>query len=145
MIPIEGVTAGDLHDDFQEMRNGHPHEALDIAAARGTPVRAVAEGNVIKLFKSMAGGLTVYQFDNTRNWCFYYAHLDHYAKELNEGTLLRRGDVLGYVGATGDAPQNAPHLHFAIFKLGPEKRWWEGTAIDPYPFLSGQASWPPTV
>jgi len=106
-------------------------------------VRAAAEGNVVKLFQSKAGGLTVYQFDDTQNWCFYYAHLDHYAKGLKEGTLLRKGDVLGYVGTTGDAPPNAPHLHFTIFKLGPEKRWWQGTAIDPYPFLTGQAAWPP--
>ena len=143
LIPVAGVAAGDLRDNFLDTRDGHPHDALDIAAPRGTPVRAAAEGNVVKLFQSKAGGLTVYQFDDTQNWCFYYAHLDHYANGLKEGTLLRKGDVLGYVGTTGDAPPNAPHLHFTIFKLGPEKRWWQGTAIDPYPFLTGQAAWPP--
>ena len=104
-------------------------------APRGTPVLAVAEGNVVKLFNSKRGGLTVYQFDNSATWCYYYAHLDRYAPSLKEGTLLRKGDVLGYVGSTGDASPNAPHLHFAVFQLGPEKHWWQGTAIDPLPLL----------
>jgi murein DD-endopeptidase MepM/ murein hydrolase activator NlpD len=100
-----------------------------------TPVLAVAEGNVAKLFTSKAGGLTVYQFDNSRQWCFYYAHLDHYAPGLKENTLLRKGDVLGYVGNTGDAAGGPPHLHFALFRLGPEQHWWQGTAVNPYPLL----------
>jgi len=105
-------------------------------AARGTPVVAVGEGNVVKLFNSKPGGLTVYQFDDTQTWCFYYAHLDHYAQGLKEGTLLRKGDILGYVGSSGNASANAPHLHFTIFKLGPEKHWSQGMAIDPYPLLT---------
>ncbi len=135
-MPVEGVAPRDLHDNFADERGGHRHEALDIMAPRGTPVHAVAEGNVAKLFFSKAGGITVYQFDDTQAWCFYYAHLDRYAKGLSEGALLRKGDVLGYVGSTGDARAEAPHLHFAIFQLGPEKHWWQGTAIDPYPFLA---------
>ena len=77
--------------------------------------------NVARLFASKQGGLTVYQFDNTSEYCYYYAHLDHYAPGLKEGTLLRKGDVLGYVGSTGDAQPNAPHLHLAVFRFGPEK------------------------
>jgi murein DD-endopeptidase MepM/ murein hydrolase activator NlpD len=134
-MPIAGVDPRKLTDNFQELHEGHKHEALDIMASRGTPVLAVAEGNVAKLFTSKQGGLAVYQFDNTGQWCYYYAHLDHYAPSLKEGTLLRKGDVLGYVGTTGDAPANAPHLHFAVFKLGPDKKWWAGTAIDPLPLL----------
>jgi murein DD-endopeptidase MepM/ murein hydrolase activator NlpD len=134
-MPLAGVDVNTLHDTFDDARAGHKHEALDIAAPRGTPVRAVAEGNVVKLFTSKQGGLTVYQFDNSRNWCFYYAHLDSYAPGLKEGMLLHRGDTLGYVGTTGDAPPNAPHLHLAVFQLGPAKNWWEGTAIDPLPLL----------
>jgi peptidoglycan LD-endopeptidase LytH len=99
---------------------------------------AVAEGNVAKLFTSKQGGLTVYQFDDSGTWCYYYAHLDHYQPSLKEGMLLRKGDVLGYVGTTGDAPPNAPHLHFAIFRLGQEKQWWKGTAVDPLPLLKGR-------
>ena len=104
-------------------------------APRGTEVLAVAQGNVVKLFTSKPGGLTVYQFDDSRSWCYYYAHLDHYAPGLKEGMLLRKGDVLGYVGSTGDASPDAPHLHFAVFELGPEKHWWQGTAVDPLPLL----------
>jgi murein DD-endopeptidase MepM/ murein hydrolase activator NlpD len=138
LIPVQGVAATTLTDDFNQARGGHRHEAIDILAPHGTPVLAAAEGNVVKLFTSEQGGLTVYQFDDSRTYCFYYAHLDRYAAGLKEGTLLRKGDVLGYVGTTGDAPPDTPHLHFAISKLGPEKHWWEGTALDPYPFLIGQ-------
>ncbi len=136
LIPVSGLSPSSLVDNFNEVHNGHRHEALDIMAARGTPVVAVDEGNVVKLFNSKQGGLTVYQFNNTRTWCFYYAHLDRYAQELKEGTLLRKGDILGYVGSSGNASTNAPHLHFTIFKLGPEKRWWHGTPVDPYPLLT---------
>jgi murein DD-endopeptidase MepM/ murein hydrolase activator NlpD len=96
---------------------------------------AVAQGNVVKLFTSKQGGLTVYQFDDPQTMCYYYAHLDRYAPELKEGTLLRKGDVLGYVGSTGDASSEAPHLHFAVFRLGPEKQWWKGTPVDPLSFF----------
>ena len=102
-MPIAGVDPNTLRSNFSEARGGHAHEALDIMSPRGTPVVAVAEGNVVKLFTSKQGGLTVYQFDNSRTWCYYYAHLDHYAPGLAEGMLLRKGDVLGYVGSTGDA------------------------------------------
>jgi murein DD-endopeptidase MepM/ murein hydrolase activator NlpD len=129
------VTAKDLTDSFNQARAGHKHEALDIPAPRGTPVMGAAEGNIVKLFTSKQGGITVYQFDDSRTYCYYYAHLDRYASGLREGTLLRRGEVLGYVGTTGDASPDAPHLHFAVFKLGPEKKWWEGTAVDPLPLL----------
>ena len=114
------------------MKNSFPEIPC---TAGGTPVMAVAQGNVVKLFNSKPGGLTVYQFDDSQTMCYYYAHLYHYAPGLTEGTLLRKGDVLGYVGSTGDASPNAPHLHFAIFRLGPEKQWWKGTAIDPLPFF----------
>jgi len=134
-MPIAGIDPRKLTGNFQEMRDGRKHEALDIMAPRGTPILAAEEGNVAKLFKSKQGGLTVYQFDNSGQWCLYYAHLDHYATGLKEGTLLHKGEVLGYVGTSGDAPPNAPHLHFALFKLGPDKKWWSGTAVDPLPLL----------
>jgi murein DD-endopeptidase MepM/ murein hydrolase activator NlpD len=134
-MPIAGVDPEELEDTFNEVHNGHKHEALDIPAAKGTPVLAVAEGNVVKLFDSKAGGITVYQFDNTRTYCYYYAHLERYAPGLKENTLLRKGDVLGYVGSTGNASPDAPHLHFEVSKLGPDKQWWEGTPIDPLPLL----------
>jgi len=134
-MPISRMDPNSLADTFNQDRNGHKHEALDIPAPRGTPVIAVDEGNVVKLFTSKQGGLTVYQFNDSGTYCYYYAHLDRYAPGLKEGVLLRKGDVLGYVGSTGNASEAVPHLHFAVFKLGPEKKWWEGTAIDPLPLL----------
>jgi murein DD-endopeptidase MepM/ murein hydrolase activator NlpD len=140
LIPVAGISAGQLRDTFGDNRgsNGErAHEALDIMAPRGTPVLAASDGKVEKLFTSVPGGLTIYQFDPTRTWAYYYAHLDRYAPGLAEGRQLERGDVIGYVGSSGNASEDAPHLHFAIFVLGPEKHWWEGTAIDPYPLLGG--------
>jgi murein DD-endopeptidase MepM/ murein hydrolase activator NlpD len=136
IIPVEGIHAADLRDNFNDVRASHRHEALDIMAPRGTRVLAAGAGRIEKLFLSKPGGLTVYEFDDSRTYCYYYAHLDAYAPGLKEGALVQQGDVLAYVGSTGDASPDAPHLHFAIFKLGPEKRWWQGTAIDPYTFLT---------
>jgi murein DD-endopeptidase MepM/ murein hydrolase activator NlpD len=133
LFPLQGVDARVLLDNFAEGRNGRRHEALDILAPRGTPVLAVDDGIVRKLFTSVRGGLTVYQFDEGEAYCYYYAHLDRYAEGLVEGQRLRKGDRVGYVGTTGNAPPTTPHLHFTIFKLGPEKRWWEGVPINPYP------------
>ena len=135
LIPVEGVDRSRLRDNFNEARGGRRHDALDIMAARGTPVRAVDSGRIAKLFESKAGGLTVYQFDADEKYAYYYAHLDRYADGLKEGALLKRGDLLGYVGTTGNATPNAPHLHFTIFRLGEDRKWWKGTAVNPYPFL----------
>ncbi len=137
LIPVLGVRASQLSDTFNDPRGGkRPHEALDIAAPRGTPVIAVDNGRIEKLFKSIPGGLTIYQFDPSEKFAYYYAHLDGYAVDMAEKKQVKRGDVIGYVGSTGNANQAAPHLHFAIFELGPEKRWWKGTAINPYPLLT---------
>ncbi len=140
LIPVAGVKVTELHDTFGDPRVGHAHEAIDIMAPRGTPVLAVDDGRVVKLFKSVPGGLTIYQFDRSEKYAYYYAHLDHYAESLREGGEIKRGDVIGYVGSTGNAIATAPHLHFAMFKLGPEKRWWQGTAIDPYLLLTDASS-----
>ena len=138
LLPVAGVEAASLHQSFDEARGtGRRHEAIDILAPRGTAVYAAADGRVAKLFTSAAGGLTIYQFDPAEEYALYYAHLDAYAPELTEGQVLARGQTIGYVGTTGNAPPGTPHLHFAIFRLGPEKRWWDGVAIDPYPLLAG--------
>src|ERR1035438_6650564 len=134
--PIRGLALADLRDSFEETHNGHRHEAIDIPAPRRTPVRAVVAGTVRKLFLSKPGGNTIYQFDEAGVYCYYYAHLDGYAEGLHEGMRVERGDVMGFVGSTGNADPRSPHLHFAISELGPEKRWWEGTAVDPYPGLA---------
>jgi murein DD-endopeptidase MepM/ murein hydrolase activator NlpD len=132
-IPVQGIPASSLVSTFHQTRGGNrEHEALDILAPRGTPAVAVEESRVEKLFTSDRGGLTVYLFDMSDTYCYYYAHLDRYADDLKEGDVVPRGHIVGYVGTTGNAPPETPHLHFAVFKLGPEKRWWEGTPIDPY-------------
>lgn len=137
-IPVSGVTASQLLDTFNDARGGERrHEALDIMASRGTPVVATSDGVIEKLFDSKPGGLTIYEFDPTRTYAYYYAHLDRYAAGLTEGNEVRRGEVIGYVGSTGNASPDTPHLHFAIFVLGPGSHWWQGTAIDPYPLLGG--------
>jgi murein DD-endopeptidase MepM/ murein hydrolase activator NlpD len=131
-IPVDGVEREDLHNTFADARGSRTHEALDILAPRGTKVRAVEDGHIQKLFTSKAGGLTVYQFEPTGTFTYYYAHLDRYEDGLREGQMVKRGDVIGYVGSTGNASPRAPHLHFAIFRLGPEKKWWQGDPINPY-------------
>jgi murein DD-endopeptidase MepM/ murein hydrolase activator NlpD len=140
-LPIAGLRPEELYDSFEEARSRgeRTHEALDIMAQRGTPVLAMVNGPVKKLFNSKAGGLSVYQFGSDAAYCYYYAHLDRYAEGLLEGKMLKRGDVLGYVGSTGNASPDAPHLHLAIYRLGPEKNWWEGTPINPYPILKRMA------
>jgi murein DD-endopeptidase MepM/ murein hydrolase activator NlpD len=95
---------------------------------------------VARLFTSRAGGLTVYEFDPEARYCYYYAHLDGYAAGLHEGQQLRRGEVIGYVGTTGNAPKNTPHLHFALMRLGSDRHWSKGTAVNPYPLLRGDAA-----
>jgi peptidoglycan LD-endopeptidase LytH len=133
-IPVAGVNAAQLGDTFFQSRGGdtRTHEALDIAAPRGTAVVAVEDGRVVKLFFSRQGGITLYQFDPANEFSYYYAHLDGYAQGIREGVTLRKGQVLGYVGSTGNASAEAPHLHFAIFRLGPERQWWRGTPLNPF-------------
>ena len=136
LLPVLGIKREELRSNFDEMRGGNRrHEAIDILAPRNTPVFAVEDGEIARLFLSAAGGITIYQFDPTEKYVYYYAHLEKYAPGLEEGDDVKRGDIIGYVGTTGNAPRNTPHLHFAIFKMTDEKKWWQGTAIDPYSVL----------
>ena len=140
LIPVQGITAAQLQDTFTDARSGgRVHDAIDIMAPAGTPVVAVADGTVEKLFDSKLGGTTLYQFNPERTLAYYYAHLQGYAPGIAEKQPLKRGQVIGYVGTTGNANPDGPHLHFAIFELGPEQQWWQGTAINPYPQLRGDA------
>ena len=135
-LPVHGIKRNDLRDTFNEARgSSRRHEALDVLAPRNTPVLAVEDGKIARLFLSDAGGITIYQFDPAEDYCYYYAHLERYADGLKEGAPIKRGQVIGYVGTTGNAPRDTPHLHFAIFRLTDEKRWWQGTPIDPYSVL----------
>lgn len=135
-VPVLGFRRDGLRNMFDEARGGgRKHEAIDILAPKGTPVVAVEDGRIAKLFLSEAGGITIYQFDPTDRYSYYYAHLDAYASGLKDGDSVTRGQTIGYVGVSGNAPKDTPHLHFAIFELTDTKRWWQGTPIDPYPIL----------
>ena len=132
-LPVTGISAAQLNDTYTQARAaGAPHEALDIMAPNGTPVLAIEDGRIAKLFLSKPGGITLYQFDPDGMYAYYYAHLDRYADDIAEGVSVRKGQVIGYVGSTGNALPEAPHLHFAIFRLGPERQWWRGTPINPF-------------
>jgi murein DD-endopeptidase MepM/ murein hydrolase activator NlpD len=139
LVPVQGIKSAQLTDTFYQPRGEQrQHEALDIMAPTGTPVVAVADGKVVKLFHSKPGGLTVYQFDPTGQFAYYYAHLDRYADGIAEGMEVKRGTLIGYVGVTGNSDPNAPHLHFAVVALTPEKQWWKGTPLNPFPLMSDQ-------
>jgi murein DD-endopeptidase MepM/ murein hydrolase activator NlpD len=138
--PILGIKPYELRDSFNEVHSGHQHQAIDIMEPEGTPVRAVVDGTIQKLFLSRAGGNTIYEFDEKGVYCYYYAHLERYADGLHDGMHVSVGEIIGYVGSTGDASPAAPHLHFAINVLGPQKHWWEGVPIDPYPVLERSVS-----
>jgi len=139
VIPVAGVAADKLSDNFKDTRGGHRHGALDIMAPRGTKVLAAAAGTVEKLFQSVPGGNTNYVRSPDRTTIYYYAHLDHYANGLMEGQSVAPGQVIAAVGSTGDASVEAPHLHFEIMRTTPQARWYDpATDVDPYPLLTGK-------
>jgi murein DD-endopeptidase MepM/ murein hydrolase activator NlpD len=134
IVPVRGVVRRDLADTWGDARSdGRSHEGIDIMAPSGTPVLAVADGRIVKFFDSVRGGVTIYQFDRTERFVYYYAHLNARTAGLAEGDQVRQGQVIGYVGTSGNAP--VPHLHFEIQRLGAERRWWEADSMNPYPLL----------
>jgi murein DD-endopeptidase MepM/ murein hydrolase activator NlpD len=137
-LPIDDASIDAMEGQFAQPRGAtRAHEAVDILAPRHTPVRAVEAGTIAKLFYSKAGGTTIYQFDPSKRFIYYYAHLQRYADGLREGQQVSAGETIGYVGTSGNAPPGTPHLHFAISLAGPEARWWEGKPIDPYLVFQG--------
>ncbi len=140
LVPVAGVRREDLRDTFTESRSGgRVHDAIDIIAPRGTPVLAVADGRVVKLFQSVPGGITIYQLATDNRTIYYYAHLDRYADNLAEGQTLRRGDTIAYVGDTGNSGAGNYHLHFSVSLVNDPRRWWDGTNINPYPLFFGSS------
>lgn len=139
LVPVQGIGRDKLQNTFDDARSeGRVHEAIDILAPRNTPVLAVEDGRIVKLFSSDRGGLTIYQFDPTETYSYYYAHLERYAPGLKEGDRISRGQVIGYVGSTGNAGPDNPHLHFGISRLNEKRSWWEGTPVNPYHVLRGE-------
>ncbi len=134
-MPVDGVSLAAVRDTFEDRRGGHVHGALDIMAARGTPVRAAEAGRIVGLPQRGDGGIAVEETSADGRLCFYYAHLSGYARGLHAGQDVLRGDVIGYVGTTGNAPPRSPHLHFAVYRMGADKGCFSGTPVDPYPLL----------
>ena len=140
IIPVAGVRPDQLQDTYDNARSeGRTHDAIDIMAPAETAVLAAADGKILKLFQSEKGGTTIYQLSSSQEFVFYYAHLSHYADGLTEGNLVKQGDVIAYVGDTGNAGAGNYHLHFSIALITDPKRYWEGTNINPYPLLQNRA------
>jgi len=138
MVPVDGVRPEKVPDTYLQNRdNGaRTHQALDILAKRGTPVLATDSGTILRLQKNTLGGITIYATDPERRFVFYYAHLDRYAAGLREGQVVAQGEVIGYVGTTGNAPKNTPHLHFQGMRFVDARQWWNGPPFDPRPYLA---------
>lgn len=137
MVPVAGVAPTALRDSYNAPRSGgRTHRALDIPARRGTPVVAAAEGTILTLRQNTLGGTTLYLLDSQRRFVYYYAHLDRYHDRVSQGVAVRQGDVLGYVGTSGNAPRNFPHLHFQAMRVDPSRPdWWNGSPMDIRPHL----------
>jgi murein DD-endopeptidase MepM/ murein hydrolase activator NlpD len=132
MVPVDGISADRLVDSYHAQRDGgaRRHFAIDISAQRGTPVLAADDGTILRMGFNSLGGLTIYQVDPGRRFVYYYAHLDRYASSLRDGSTISRGDVIGYVGSTGNASPDAPHLHFQVMLY--RDRYWEGESVNPF-------------
>jgi len=136
LVPVAGVAVSQLQDSFDEGRDdGRVHRALDILAPRGTPVLSADDGRILRVRPNALGGNTVYATDPLGRVVYYYAHLDAYQPGLTEGAAIARGDVLGTVGTTGNAPKDTPHLHFQVMRMPADGKYWDGEAINPYPLF----------
>ena len=143
MVPVDGVEPKDLKDTFNEARDGaRAHRAMDILAPRGTPVVAAISGEVARMAQNSLGGVTAYLIDDDKRYVYYYAHLDHYSDQLTQGLKVQAGTIIGYVGTSGNAPPDMPHLHFQAMRINARQHdWWNGTPVDVRPFMiqSGKA------
>jgi peptidoglycan LD-endopeptidase LytH len=136
IIPVEGVDPSRVRDSYTAARGGRTHDAVDIMAPKGTPVIAADAGTILRLRQNDAGGITIYQLDPDERFIYYYAHLDRYETGLVEGKTIRQGDVLGFVGTTGNAPKDTPHLHFQVMIYRGRGQYWGGEPINPHPYMT---------
>ena len=136
LIPVANTQLARIPDSFEDARDGQRrHHAVDIMAPRGTPVLSADDGHVLKLRKGGAGGITIYAVDPKSRFVYYYAHLDHYQKGISEGQSLERGDTIGFVGTSGNAPPDVPHLHFQVMRMPEDGKWWTGVPVNPRPLF----------
>ena len=135
-FPVPAVATARLDDSFDAPREGgRRHNAIDIMAPKGTPVVSVEDGRVLRLTRNANGGISVYATDLDEQFVYYYAHLDAYHPRMYTGRPLMRGDTIGFVGTTGNAPKDTPHLHFQMMRMPANRRFWDGEPINPYPLL----------
>ena len=128
MFPVLGATANDFSDDWGAPRADTGfHQGLDIFAATGTPILAITDGTVFRIGWNTLGGRRLWLSDGSGN-LFYFAHLSGFSPLAREGAAVKRGDVLGFVGNSGDAQGTPPHLHFEIHPGG----LW---AVPPFPYV----------
>jgi peptidoglycan LD-endopeptidase LytH len=140
VIPVAGVRAAELKNTYGAARSGgRAHKGVDIFAAKGTPVVAAAAGVIVKRDSNSVGGVSVYQRDLDGRTIYYYAHLNGWRAGLKEGDLVRQGEVIGYVGSTGNV-SGSPHLHFAVFTVTDPNRWWKGRDLNPYTLLRASST-----
>ncbi|HEX7122108.1 MAG TPA: M23 family metallopeptidase [Gemmatimonadaceae bacterium] len=138
IVPVAGVEPSRVRDTFRASRGTRQHNALDIMAPRGTPVLAADDGRILRLSRNPAGGITIYQHSADSQYVYYYAHLQGYRKGLAVGDVVRKGDVIAYVGTTGNAPDNLPHLHFQVMRYRPG-RYWDGEPVNAHGWLVRQS------
>jgi len=138
MVPVAGADMSKVEDSFLDGRDGERvHHAIDILAPRGTPILSADDGKILRMSNNTVGGITMYTVDPTNRIVYYYAHMDHYNDAMSPGRTISRGDTLGYVGTTGNAPKDTPHLHFQIMRWPADGKYWNGEPIDPFEFLGG--------
>lgn len=137
IVPVKGIDPSRVRDTFSASRGARTHNALDIMAPRGTPVLAADSGRILRLSRNPAGGITIYQRSADEQWVYYYAHLERYRDGLKEGEMVRQGDVIAYVGTTGNAPPDVPHLHFQVMRWQ-ERQYWNGEPVNAHAWLVRQ-------
>lgn len=135
MVPLDGLAPAALRNDYDASRGSRSHRALDMLAPKGTPILSADDGTIGRVDRTPIGGNIIYATDADNLFVYYYAHLDRHAPGLVVGQTVRKGDVIGYVGTTGNAPANTPHLHFQIMVRGSGRMWWDGPPINPWPFF----------
>ena len=136
MVPVEGMAVADVTNTYPARRGRRIHGALDLMAPKGTPVLAADDSVIGRLYTSTLGGIVVYAFDPDGRFVYYYAHLDRYRRGLSVGDRVSKGEVIGYVGTTGNAPRSLPHLHFQVMTRGAGRTWWDGPYLNPYPYFA---------
>jgi len=139
LVPVAGANMAKVDDSFYEGRDGgeRVHRAIDILAPRGTPILSADDGRILRMSTNALGGITMYTVDSNNRLVYYYAHMDHYNDAMSPGKTIARGDTLGYVGTTGNAPKDTPHLHFQVMRWPSDGKYWNGEPIDPFQALGG--------